>query len=202
MATITMTIEEMSQIIGSIGKLRGKNLAEQVQNIERVIRSDSATPQNIIKLFEKNEKKTRKSKKSKEVKPEISDDSEFDSEIEQKVDPQVDPDIESKEDSEVEQEVKDDVKDDVKPKRTRAPKEQVDMEAIENLDDNNWKYLTCDEGKSNKFWRATTVGAKLFVNYGKVGCKGTYNQKTFESEDDAKKQLSKDIVQKEKKGYH
>ena len=44
MATITMTIQQMSQIIGSVGKLRGKNLAEQVENIQVVIRSDSPTP--------------------------------------------------------------------------------------------------------------------------------------------------------------
>jgi len=89
-----------------------------------------------------------------------------------------------------------------KKKRTSKPKEKVDMEIIEDLDDDDWESLTFDDGKSEKFWKAITVEEKLFVHYGKIGSKGTYQQKTFESDEDAKKQLLKDISGKKKKGYY
>ena len=75
------------------------------------------------------------------------------------------------------------------------------MDIIGDLDDEGWECLICSEGKSDKFWKGITVGEKLFVHYGKVGNKGTYQQKTFESEEEANKQLLKDVVQKQKKGY-
>ena len=59
------------------------------------------------------------------------------------------------------------------------------MDIIGDLDDEDWESLICSEGKSDKFWRGITVGEKLFVHYGKVGNKGTYQQKTFGSEEQA-----------------
>ena len=88
-----------------------------------------------------------------------------------------------------------------KKKRTSKPKEKVDMEIIEDLDDDDWECLTFDDGKSEKFWKAITVEEKLIVHYGKIGSKGTFQQKTFESQEEAKKQLLKDISGKKKKGY-
>ena len=189
MASITMTIEQFDQLLVTIGCLRGKRLTEQVENIQRVIHSDSVNVEDIMKLCETKTKKTRKSKVEKPV---ISDDSEFESENDSKIE---------KNEIQVEDQVPIEVQTDVKPKKTRSPKEQVDMEIIESLNDDDWESLTCDEGKSNKFWRAITVGTKLFVHYGKVGSKGIYQQKTFESDEDANKQLLKDIALKQKKGY-
>ena len=189
MASITMTIEQFDQLLVTIGCLRGKRLTEQVENIQRVIHSDSVNVDDIMKLCETKTKKTRKSKVEKPV---ISDDSEFESENDSKIE---------KNEIQVEDQVPIEVQTDVKPKKTRSPKEQVDMEIIESLNDDDWESLTCDEGKSNKFWRAITVGTKLFVHYGKVGSKGIYQQKTFESDEDANKQLLKDIALKQKKGY-
>ena len=189
MASITMTIEQFDQLLVTIGALRGKRLTEQVENIQRVIHSDSVNVDDIMKLCETKTKKTRKSKVEKPV---ISDDSEFESENDSKIE---------KNEIQVEDQVPIEVQTDVKPKKTRSPKEQVDMEIIESLNDDDWESLTCDEGKSNKFWRAITVGTKLFVHYGKVGSKGIYQQKTFESDEDANKQLLKDIALKQKKGY-
>ena len=54
---------------------------------------------------------------------------------------------------------------------------------------------------SNKFWRGLVIGNKYIVNYGKQGTNGTFNQKTFDSEEAAEKQLEKDIEVKQKKGY-
>ena len=184
-----MTIEQFDQLLVTIGCLRGKRLTEQVENIQRVIHSDSVNVEDIMKLCETKAKKTRKSKVEKPV---ISDDSEFESENDSKIE---------KNEIQVEDQVPIEVQTDVKPKKTRSPKEQVDMEIIESLNDDDWESLTCDEGKSNKFWRAITVGTKLFVHYGKVGSKGIYQQKTFESDEDANKQLLKDIALKQKKGY-
>ena len=190
MTSITMTIEQFDQLLVSIGCLRGKHLTEQVENIQRVIHSDSVNVEDIMKLCETKAKKTRKSKV--EEKPVISDDSEFESENDSKIE---------KNEIQVEVPVEVPVDAEVKQKKARAPKEQVDMEIIESLNDDDWESLICDEGKSNKFWRAITVGTKLFVHYGKVGSKGIYQQKTFESQEEAKKQLLKDIALKQKKGY-
>ena len=189
MTTITFSIEQFNQLLATIGGLRGKCLTEQVEKIQRVIHSDSVNVDDIMKLCETKTKKTRKSKVEKPV---ISDDSEFESENDSKIE---------KNEIQVEDQVPIEVQTDVKPKKTRSPKEQVDMEIIESLNDDDWESLTCDEGKSNKFWRAITVGTKLFVHYGKVGSKGIYQQKTFESDEDANKQLLKDIALKQKKGY-
>ena len=189
MTTITFSIEQFNQLLVTIVRLRGKCLTEQVEKIQRMIHSDSVNVEDIMKLCETKAKKTRKSKVEKPV---ISDDSEFESENDSKIE---------KNEIQVEDQVPIEVQTDVKPKKTRSPKEQVDMEIIESLNDDDWESLTCDEGKSNKFWRAITVGTKLFVHYGKVGSKGIYQQKTFESDEDANKQLLKDIALKQKKGY-
>ena len=188
-----MTIEQFDQLLVTIGCLRGKRLTEQVENIQRVIHSDSVNVEDIMKLCETKAKKTRKSKVEKPV---ISDDSEFESENDSKIEKN-----EIQVEVQVEVPVEVPVEAEVKQKKARAPKEQVDMEIIESLNDDDWESLTCDEGKSNKFWRAITVGTKLFVHYGKVGSKGIYQQKTFESDEDANKQLLKDIALKQKKGY-
>ena len=193
MASITMTIEQFDQLLVTIGCLRGKRLTEQVENIQRVIHSDSVNVEDIMKLCETKAKKTRKSKVEKPV---ISDDSEFESENDSKIEKN-----EIQVEVQVEVPVEVPVEAEVKQKKARAPKEQVDMEITESLNDDDWESLTCDEGKSNKFWRAITVGTKLFVHYGKVGSKGIYQQKTFESDEDANKQLLKDIALKQKKGY-
>ena len=112
------------------------------------------------------------------------------------------------ESSDEEQDVKEISQDEVsdeeqkpKKKRTSKPKQKVDMEIIEDLDDDDWECLTFDDGKSEKFWKAITVEEKLIVHYGKIGTKGTFQQKTFESQEEAKKQLLKDISGKKKKGY-
>ena len=74
------------------------------------------------------------------------------------------------------------------------------MTLLEDQDD-KWTILSYSEGKSNKFWRGLVIGNKYFVNYGKLGTNGTFNQKTFDSEEAAEKQLEKDIEVKQKKGY-
>ena len=197
MTTITFSIEQFNQLLATIGGLRGKCLTEQVEKIQRVIHSDSVNVDDIMKLCETKTKKTRKSKVEKPV---ISDDSEFESENDSKIEKnEIQVEVQVEVPVEVQVEVPVDAE--VKQKKARAPKEQVDMEIIESLNDDDWESLTCDEGKSNKFWRAITVGTKLFVHYGKVGSKGIYQQKTFESDEDANKQLLKDIALKQKKGY-
>jgi predicted DNA-binding WGR domain protein len=76
---------------------------------------------------------------------------------------------------------------------------KVDMDIIGDLDDEDWESLLCH--RPSKFWRGITVGKKLFVHYGKVGNKGTYQQKTFESEEEANKQLLNDVAQRHTMGY-
>ena len=73
MAAITLTIEQFDQLLVKIGSLRGKRLTEQVENIQRVIHSDSFTTDDIMKLCENKTKKTRKSKVEKPVTLDDSD---------------------------------------------------------------------------------------------------------------------------------
>ena len=65
MTTITFSIEQFKQLLVTIVRLRGKRLTEQVENIQRVIHSDSVNVDDIIKLCETKTKKTRKSKVEK-----------------------------------------------------------------------------------------------------------------------------------------
>ena len=98
---------------------------------------------------------------------------------------------------------------DKKPVKPRAPKELIDFSSYGDLESLDWKKFVSNEGNSNKFWRATiqeqeSEGKQVFkvlVHYGKIDSKGTYVQKTFESDDSSNEYLEKEVKSKTKKGY-
>jgi predicted DNA-binding WGR domain protein len=57
------------------------------------------------------------------------------------------------------------------------------------------------EGTSSKFWEITLDGESFTVCYGRIGTDGVSQTKDFDSDEKAKKEYDKLILEKQKKGY-
>jgi predicted DNA-binding WGR domain protein len=57
------------------------------------------------------------------------------------------------------------------------------------------------EGSSNKFWKVAVSGCEMIVIFGRIGTKGSTVTKVFESEDRAKREANKLVLEKTRKGY-
>src|SRR5689334_18671037 len=57
------------------------------------------------------------------------------------------------------------------------------------------------DGKSNKFWQASTAGSSMTVTFGKIGTNGQSQTKDFASATAATAEMEKLIREKTKKGY-
>jgi len=57
------------------------------------------------------------------------------------------------------------------------------------------------EGSSSKFWEITLDGSSFTVTWGRIGTAGQTQQKSFDSDDKAKKEHDKLVAEKTKKGY-
>lgn len=64
-----------------------------------------------------------------------------------------------------------------------------------------FRTLTFKDDTSDKFWKIAQDGMRILVRYGKTGTKGQENVKVFETEEQARKEMEKLIMQKIKKGY-
>ena len=89
-----------------------------------------------------------------------------------------------------------------KERKTRKKKEEVNMDLWGDLETLTFTRWILQEGSSNKFWECVDLWQNVtLVRYGKVGSKGTLQQKTFTDDMEAAKFLKKEILGKEKKGY-
>ena len=89
-----------------------------------------------------------------------------------------------------------------KERKTRKKKEEVNMDLWGDLEALTFTRWILQEGSSNKFWECVDLWQNVtLVRYGKVGSKGTLQQKTFTDDMEAAKFLKKEILGKEKKGY-
>lgn len=61
--------------------------------------------------------------------------------------------------------------------------------------------LIYQDSSSNKFWKINQTGNSYVVTYGKVGTVGAVKTKTFDSEEECRKEADKLIRSKMKKGY-
>jgi predicted DNA-binding WGR domain protein len=59
----------------------------------------------------------------------------------------------------------------------------------------------CVEGSSSKFWEVERIGATLRIRFGRIGSAGSSQEKVFESDDKAQRELGKLAANKLKKGY-
>jgi predicted DNA-binding WGR domain protein len=57
------------------------------------------------------------------------------------------------------------------------------------------------QGSSNKFWKIAVLGCEMIVIFGRIGTKGSTVTKVFESEDRAKREANKLVLEKTRKGY-
>jgi predicted DNA-binding WGR domain protein len=57
------------------------------------------------------------------------------------------------------------------------------------------------QGSSNKFWKIAVSGCEMIVVFGRIGTKGSMVTKVFESEDRAKREANKLVLEKTRKGY-
>jgi len=57
------------------------------------------------------------------------------------------------------------------------------------------------QGSSNKFWKIAVLGCEMIVIFGRIGTKGSTITKVFESEDRAKREANKLVLEKTRKGY-
>ena len=97
-------------------------------------------------------------------------------------------------------------KDEPKQRKPRNPKELIDLSFWisdgESFDDLSFTRMIHNDGeKTNKYWEHLLKENKVLIRYGKVGGKGTLQQKSFETNQDAEGFLTKEIRNKEKKGY-
>lgn len=61
--------------------------------------------------------------------------------------------------------------------------------------------LRFTQGSSDKFWKVGVAGCVMTVIYGRIGSKGNTVTKTFESEERARREADKLILEKTRKGY-
>ncbi|MDR2972985.1 MAG: DUF1963 domain-containing protein [Bacteroidales bacterium] len=62
--------------------------------------------------------------------------------------------------------------------------------------------LVFQDGDSQKFWSIEVNGTGFTVNYGRLGTKGQFQTKSFETEEKCQKEASKLIAEKTRKGYN
>ena len=62
-------------------------------------------------------------------------------------------------------------------------------------------YLICTEGGSDKFYEISASGCDVTMRYGKTGTAGVSSTKTFATENEAAKFVTKTVNEKTKKGY-
>lgn len=63
------------------------------------------------------------------------------------------------------------------------------------------RYLELRDQTSSKFWEIEVQGQKFVVRFGRIGTKGSLNEKVFDSPEQAEKEAHKLITSKLKKGY-
>ena len=63
------------------------------------------------------------------------------------------------------------------------------------------RYLTCQEGNSDKFYEVKQNGCDVTMRYGKTGTSGVTSVKSFGSVAEATKAADKTVAEKLKKGY-
>ena len=88
-----------------------------------------------------------------------------------------------------------------KERKPRKEKEEVNMDLWGDLEALTFTRWIFQEGSSNKFWECADKENVTLVRYGKVGSKGTLQQKTFTDDTEAAEFLKKEILGKQKKGY-
>lgn len=65
----------------------------------------------------------------------------------------------------------------------------------------DWQTFRFQRGTSDKFWRIAMRGTDVVVNYGRSGTKGQSVTKSYEDEARAKREMTKLILEKTRKGY-
>ena len=88
-----------------------------------------------------------------------------------------------------------------KERKPRKEKEEVNMDLLGDLEALTFTRWIFQEGSSNKFWECADKDNVTLVRYGKVGSKGTLQQKTLTDDVEAAEFLKKEILGKIKKGY-
>ncbi|MGB3472918.1 MAG: AAA domain-containing protein, partial [Erythrobacter sp.] len=83
--------------------------------------------------------------------------------------------------------------------RTKPKEPTVEEVAPPSGDD--WQTFRFQRGSSDKFWRIAQRGADLVVNYGRSGTKGQTVTKSYDDEERAKREATKLILEKTRKGY-
>ena len=80
--------------------------------------------------------------------------------------------------------------------------DEISPEIVLEIEDESEfeRYINTSNG-SNKFWEICTENNNVIVQYGRIGTKGQRMVKTFESENDALRQMQKLIAQKVSKEY-
>merc|ERR1711959_743067 len=85
-----------------------------------------------------------------------------------------------------------------KERKSRKEKEEVNMDLWGDLEALTFTRWIFQEGSSNKFWECADKENVTLVRYGKVGSKGTLQQKTFTDDTEAAEFLKKEILGKQK----
>ena len=86
-------------------------------------------------------------------------------------------------------------------KKSRKEKEVVDTDYWGDIESLKFYRMVYQDEKSNKFWEYVHEDNRALIRFGKIGSKGTLQQKTFEEEAAAIKYLDKEMSNKENKGY-
>lgn len=77
-----------------------------------------------------------------------------------------------------------------------------DEEEEEDFDPISFRYFTCQNEKSNKFWR---IGIRtdnvVMVHFGRIDTDGQYSGNRFATKQECEKHLEKMVREKLKKGY-
>merc|ERR1711959_320763 len=85
-----------------------------------------------------------------------------------------------------------------KERKPRKEKEEVNMDLWGDLEALTFTRWIFQEGSSNKLWECADKENVTLVRYGKVGSKGTLQQKTFTDDTEAAEFLKKEILGKQK----
>lgn len=74
-------------------------------------------------------------------------------------------------------------------------------DAEDDGDEEQTRRFEFSDGKSNKFWEITLSGEEHTVRFGKIGTSGQMHTKSFDSEEEARRDYEKLVAEKLKKGY-
>ncbi|WP_299193968.1 AAA domain-containing protein [uncultured Erythrobacter sp.] len=85
--------------------------------------------------------------------------------------------------------------------KTRPPEAKSNEVAPPTSDGDDWQSFHFKRGTSDKFWRIAMRGTDVVVNYGRRGTKGQSVTKSYEDEARAKREMTKLILEKTRKGY-